>query len=334
MHLIFAVQLAFASEPESSEPIPTGIHLYEEYRAEKKALATAEATKKSVSRVADALRTAPADDKEWAAQIESAASELAEALTALDDAHWRESDTVGADVAERVKRSSRILLEAGPPPSAIAVDTELAWSDDVELRRLNAQFWNASYFGDGEEGVVLRWVGSLHDELSPAWAKEDYQSWHALHDPDLSDLPTEGAAPSYDGFADMVTNELASQTAEVARLRARVDDLGAVMGSASAQSTWTSGLILGMIVLLAVIVLGTVGARYGLAKERVPGNLIDDKTLIEYGGMSFLILAVIILSSGGKISTDTVGPLLGTIAGYIFGKSFAAIRPNQNGDDT
>lgn len=57
--------------------------------------------------------------------------------------------------------------------------------------------------------------------------------------------------------------------------------------------------------------------------------VITDQTLVEYGGMSFLILAVIILASGGKISSDTVGPLLGTIAGYIFGRSVAT-RPNAS----
>ena len=40
--------------------------------------------------------------------------------------------------------------------------------------------------------------------------------------------------------------------------------------------------------------------------------------------MSFLILAVIILASADRITSATVGPLLGTIAGYIFGRSVQA----------
>src|SRR6266496_279254 len=58
--------------------------------------------------------------------------------------------------------------------------------------------------------------------------------------------------------------------------------------------------------------------------------IITDQTLVEYGGMSFLILAVIILASGDKINANTVGPLLGTIAGYIFGKSVALQAGRRN----
>lgn len=57
--------------------------------------------------------------------------------------------------------------------------------------------------------------------------------------------------------------------------------------------------------------------------------IITDQTLVEYGGMSFLILAIIILASGGRIESATVGPLLGTIAGYIFGKSISRSKSKE-----
>ena len=74
-----------------------------------------------------------------------------------------------------------------------------------------------------------------------------------------------------------------------------------------------------MMLLLAF----TFGLTVILRKFNDEFSIITDQTLVEYGGMSFLILAVIILASGDKIQSDTVGPLLGTIAGYIFGRSVA-----------
>lgn len=77
-----------------------------------------------------------------------------------------------------------------------------------------------------------------------------------------------------------------------------------------------------MMVLLAFIFAITVFAKV----IRPNSKIISDPTLVEYAGMSFLLLAVIILATGGSIEAQTVGPLLGTIAGYIFGKSVGKVR--------
>ena len=73
--------------------------------------------------------------------------------------------------------------------------------------------------------------------------------------------------------------------------------------------------------LLLAFSFGITVALRAFSKEC---PIITDQTLVEYGGMSFLILAIIILASGGKIESDTVGPLLGTVAGYIFGRSIGS----------
>ena len=56
-----------------------------------------------------------------------------------------------------------------------------------------------------------------------------------------------------------------------------------------------------------------------LPKE-VATELVKRRTLIEVVGMSFMLITIIILGTGEKINTETLGTLLGTIAGYIFGR--------------
>lgn len=84
-----------------------------------------------------------------------------------------------------------------------------------------------------------------------------------------------------------------------------------------------------MMLLLAFSFGLTVALRAYLRQ-----SVITDQTLVEYGGMSFLILALIILASGDKIKSDTVGPLLGTIAGYIFGRSVSLHAQRVQGEDS
>lgn len=48
--------------------------------------------------------------------------------------------------------------------------------------------------------------------------------------------------------------------------------------------------------------------------------IIENRTLVEVVSMAFMLLTIIILGTGKKIGTETLGTLLGTIAGYIFGR--------------
>ena len=48
--------------------------------------------------------------------------------------------------------------------------------------------------------------------------------------------------------------------------------------------------------------------------------IIETRTLFETVSLAFLVVTLIILGIGQKINAETLGTLLGTIAGYIFGK--------------
>ena len=54
--------------------------------------------------------------------------------------------------------------------------------------------------------------------------------------------------------------------------------------------------------------------------EKLAGSIITERTMIELLSMGFLLLTVIILATGEQLAKEAVGTLLGTIAGYIFGR--------------
>jgi hypothetical protein len=52
----------------------------------------------------------------------------------------------------------------------------------------------------------------------------------------------------------------------------------------------------------------------------VAKELVKRRTLTEVVGMAFMLITIIILGTAGRISTEILGTLLGTIAGYIFNR--------------
>jgi len=55
----------------------------------------------------------------------------------------------------------------------------------------------------------------------------------------------------------------------------------------------------------------------------VAGKVVENRSLVEVMSMAFMLLTIIILGTGNKIGQETLGTLLGTIAGYIFGKKMS-----------
>ncbi len=76
------------------------------------------------------------------------------------------------------------------------------------------------------------------------------------------------------------------------------------------------------------LMIGTLLLMFVLLRffksEEIKG-LIEHRTLVEIVSIAFILLTIIILGTGEKIGTETLGTLLGTIAGYIFAR-----RPNSN----
>ncbi|MEM6685964.1 MAG: hypothetical protein AAF617_09300, partial [Bacteroidota bacterium] len=70
-----------------------------------------------------------------------------------------------------------------------------------------------------------------------------------------------------------------------------------------------------MILALVVLFIGLYFFNVEIA-----GKIIEKRSLVEVISMAFMLITIIILGTGGKIGNETLGTLLGTIAGYIFGR--------------
>lgn len=70
------------------------------------------------------------------------------------------------------------------------------------------------------------------------------------------------------------------------------------------------------------MVLAIVGLFFllRLFPPELARSIVVERTMIELLSMGFLLLTVIILGTGKLIGAETLGALLGTIAGYIFGQ--------------
>ena len=73
----------------------------------------------------------------------------------------------------------------------------------------------------------------------------------------------------------------------------------------------------GMIIAVLIMFLSLMISNKGETVKDILGK----RTLIEVVSISFILLTMIILGTGEKIEGETLGALLGTIAGYVFGKS-------------
>jgi hypothetical protein len=91
---------------------------------------------------------------------------------------------------------------------------------------------------------------------------------------------------------------------------------------------------------LIYAVYGMIGVLLAmfLSLRIFPGDiaieLVKRRSLIEVVGMAFMLITIIILGTGGRIGTETLGTLLGTIAGYIFGRigSDRAVEESSKGN--
>lgn len=73
--------------------------------------------------------------------------------------------------------------------------------------------------------------------------------------------------------------------------------------------------VYGMIVVLLLLFLGL-----RIFPPEVAKQLIEKRSLVEVIGMAFMLITIIILGTGERLNKEILGTLLGTIAGYIFGR--------------
>jgi len=99
---------------------------------------------------------------------------------------------------------------------------------------------------------------------------------------------------------------------EILKISARANELD--------PNTFNIGMYVavgGMIIAVLIMFLSLILS----AKTDTVKDILSKRTLVEVVSISFILLTMIILGSGQIVKGETLGALLGTIAGYIFGKS-------------
>jgi hypothetical protein len=87
--------------------------------------------------------------------------------------------------------------------------------------------------------------------------------------------------------------------------------------------------VYGMIGVLLFLFLGLKVFTDDVAK-----SLIVNRSLVEVVGMAFMLITIIILGTGEKLSKEILGTLLGTIAGYVFARGTEDARAGRNNVDS
>lgn len=78
--------------------------------------------------------------------------------------------------------------------------------------------------------------------------------------------------------------------------------------------------------ILALFVLGVMLIR---SDQTLTSVLIENRTIVELVSIGFMLMTIIILGAGKRLSGDTLGALLGTIGGYVFGREVTRRRDER-----
>lgn len=111
-----------------------------------------------------------------------------------------------------------------------------------------------------------------------------------------------------------LTDALQSATKRRAALTA-----AEIEGRQKNQETITKNLLTLLIGMMAVVVI-MVAVLARISDTPLATTIVEQRTLVELAGVTFLLSVVLLLASAAKIEAATTGTLLGTIAGYILSR--------------
>ncbi|KPL99867.1 hypothetical protein [Vibrio splendidus] len=125
-------------------------------------------------------------------------------------------------------------------------------------------------------------------------------------------------------LVDKLKSDLTRNNETLSKLVTERKNLNSSLQSAiTKKSALDNSLSIAIYMMIIVLFLMFFLLRFFQADEIK--ELIQHRTLIEIVSIAFILLTIIILGTGERIGTETLGTLLGTIAGYIFAR-----RPTPN----
>lgn len=141
---------------------------------------------------------------------------------------------------------------------------------------------------------------------------------------DIRELRTDLSAVSEKatGLRTRITESISKTTSELTSIESKLgesyrelDNIEQEASERQALDTKLTYAVYGMILAIVLMFASLKWFADDLSKQ-----IIEKRVLIETLSMGFLLLTVIVLGTGRLLSGEALGAILGTIAGYIFGR--------------
>jgi exonuclease VII small subunit len=113
--------------------------------------------------------------------------------------------------------------------------------------------------------------------------------------------------------------EIAARNAKIKSLQDERDKMEDTLDKAGEKQGEINTLLVYAVYAMVLAIVGLFLLLRFFPAE-LARSIVVERTMIELLSMGFLLLTVIILGTGKLIGAETLGALLGTIAGYIFGQ--------------
>lgn len=154
---------------------------------------------------------------------------------------------------------------------------------------------------------------------------------------ELLDSFTQKLQATFDQVGTALTTEISQRDSSLKEQKEREtklnQQLAAIEKKQQKQVDINEKLVWAVFGMIAAIV--TLFAVLRIFPAQLAESIVSERTMIELLSMGFLLLTIIILGTAKLITGETLGALLGTIAGYIFGRKEAerkvASEPIQRG---
>lgn len=167
------------------------------------------------------------------------------------------------------------------------------------------------------EEISKEQITEMAAKLEPLLKKDLSTAFREIQDEYLSKvLEAKSAADA--AFKTMKQTEEAKIKEKERSLDAQIAKFKKIQAQESRKEKTDQSLVYAVYGMIAVLLLLFLSLK--VFTDEVAKALIERRSLVEVVGMAFMLITIIILGTGQKISNEILGTLLGTIAGYVFAR--------------